>query len=195
VFDPQERLPETRDGFRFRGGHVALDLAATLAARLRLEPRELLAAPADLARWLAAAGLAAPGLAVTDADLHAARALREAIYALAGAAAAGAPLPAEAVAALNAAAESPAAIPRLEGRGALVLLGNAGALLATIAREAVLLLGGASAGRIRQCQSPTCPLLFLDTSRKGDRRWCSMAGCGNKAKAASFRKRHAAGEA
>ena len=50
--------PEDRDGFRFRGGHVALDLAATLGARLKAQPRELLAAPADLDRWLVSAGLA-----------------------------------------------------------------------------------------------------------------------------------------
>jgi predicted RNA-binding Zn ribbon-like protein len=32
-------------------------------------------------------------------------------------------------------------------------------------------------------------VLFVDTSRKGDRRWCSMSACGNKAKVAGFRKR------
>jgi predicted RNA-binding Zn ribbon-like protein len=29
----------------------------------------------------------------------------------------------------------------------------------------------------------------VDTSRSGERRWCSMAGCGNKAKVAEFRQR------
>lgn len=37
--------------------------------------------------------------------------------------------------------------------------------------------------RIRQCQHPACVLWFLDTTRNGTRRWCSMAGCGNRAKA------------
>jgi predicted RNA-binding Zn ribbon-like protein len=37
--------------------------------------------------------------------------------------------------------------------------------------------------RIRRCAHPDCVLWFLDTSRNGTRRWCSMAGCGNRAKA------------
>src|SRR5690606_23867005 len=35
--------------------------------------------------------------------------------------------------------------------------------------------------RLRQCEA--CSWLFLDTSRGGRRRWCSMATCGNRAKA------------
>ncbi|WP_406088147.1 CGNR zinc finger domain-containing protein [Streptomyces virginiae] len=45
-------------------------------------------------------------------------------------------------------------------------------------------------GRIRKCANPPCPLHFLDTSRKGQRRWCSMAVCGNRAKARRHRTRH-----
>ena len=37
--------------------------------------------------------------------------------------------------------------------------------------------------RIRGCASDTCVLHFFDTSRNGTRRWCSMAACGNRAKA------------
>ncbi|QVQ51802.1 CGNR zinc finger domain-containing protein [Spiractinospora alimapuensis] len=38
--------------------------------------------------------------------------------------------------------------------------------------------------RIRACANPGCVLHFFDTSKNGSRRWCSMAGCGNRAKAA-----------
>ncbi|WP_441251112.1 CGNR zinc finger domain-containing protein [Kitasatospora sp. McL0602] len=38
--------------------------------------------------------------------------------------------------------------------------------------------------RIKQCSGPTCVLRFFDTSQNGRRRWCSMAACGNRAKAA-----------
>jgi predicted RNA-binding Zn ribbon-like protein len=38
-------------------------------------------------------------------------------------------------------------------------------------------------GRIRRCANETCVLVFLDTSRNGQRRWCSMASCGNRLKA------------
>ncbi|MGW3814695.1 CGNR zinc finger domain-containing protein [Streptomyces sp. NPDC005046] len=37
--------------------------------------------------------------------------------------------------------------------------------------------------RIRHCAHDTCILHFFDTSRNGTRRWCSMAACGNRAKA------------
>jgi len=37
--------------------------------------------------------------------------------------------------------------------------------------------------RIRRCQHPACVLWFYDTTRNGTRRWCSMATCGNRAKA------------
>lgn len=37
--------------------------------------------------------------------------------------------------------------------------------------------------RIRRCAHPACVLYFLDTSRNGTRRWCSMQACGNRAKA------------
>ncbi|MGW2488797.1 CGNR zinc finger domain-containing protein [Streptomyces sp. NPDC001606] len=37
--------------------------------------------------------------------------------------------------------------------------------------------------RIRSCAGGSCILHFYDTSRNGTRRWCSMAACGNRAKA------------
>lgn len=43
--------------------------------------------------------------------------------------------------------------------------------------------------RIRRCDHPDCILWFLDTSARGTRRWCSMAGCGNRAKAARHHAR------
>lgn len=38
--------------------------------------------------------------------------------------------------------------------------------------------------RIRLCAGPVCVLHFYDISRNGSRRWCSMAACGNRDKAA-----------
>ncbi|WP_116245279.1 CGNR zinc finger domain-containing protein [Nocardiopsis sp. FIRDI 009] len=45
--------------------------------------------------------------------------------------------------------------------------------------------------RIRGCANPACVLHFFDTSRNGTRRWCSMSGCGNRAKAARHHARAA----
>ena len=43
--------------------------------------------------------------------------------------------------------------------------------------------------RIKQCAGHTCILYFFDTSQNGRRRWCSMAACGNRAKAARHYER------
>ena len=179
--------PEDRDGFRFRSGSNVIDLPATLQARLSPAPRELLARPEDLRRWLVSAGIASDEPVVTTDDLSAARALREAIYVLAGRRGGSAARAARDV--LNAVAANPAAVPQLSIAGSMTLTGSTSALLATLAREAVQLFGSDAIKRIRQCESPNCTLYFLDTSRRGDRRWCSMLACGNRAKVQEFRER------
>jgi predicted RNA-binding Zn ribbon-like protein len=42
---------------------------------------------------------------------------------------------------------------------------------------------------VRKCEGSTCSLWFLDVSKAHARRWCSMAVCGNRAKAAAHRAR------
>jgi predicted RNA-binding Zn ribbon-like protein len=42
---------------------------------------------------------------------------------------------------------------------------------------------------LRKCESASCVLYFYDTTKNHRRRWCSMSGCGNKAKAAAFYQR------
>ncbi|MBX6384598.1 MAG: CGNR zinc finger domain-containing protein [Microbispora sp.] len=53
----------------------------------------------------------------------------------------------------------------------------------TAVRDYLRLLAEAP-DRIRRCAQPDCIRYFLDTSRNGKRRWCSMALCGNRVKAA-----------
>ena len=60
-------------------------------------------------------------------------------------------------------------------------------LWAPILGATVNLLSEPNTSRIRQCES--CVLHFLDTSKKGSRRWCSMNICGNKLKVAAYQKR------
>ena len=43
--------------------------------------------------------------------------------------------------------------------------------------------------RVRICANDTCRWVFFDESRSGRRRWCDMASCGNRAKAARHRAR------
>ncbi|SDI23886.1 Conserved protein containing a Zn-ribbon-like motif, possibly RNA-binding [Sinosporangium album] len=44
-------------------------------------------------------------------------------------------------------------------------------------------------GRIKACAHPDCVLHFHDTTKNGTRRWCSMAICGNRSKAARHYER------
>ena len=57
-----------------------------------------------------------------------------------------------------------------------------------VARSAADLLTSSELSALRVCASESCAWLFLDTSRNGSRRWCSMRTCGNRAKA---RRHHA----
>jgi predicted RNA-binding Zn ribbon-like protein len=52
-----------------------------------------------------------------------------------------------------------------------------------IAEAAAELLTSTRLARVRECEGERCGWLFLDTSKAGRRRWCSMADCGNRAKA------------
>jgi predicted RNA-binding Zn ribbon-like protein len=63
-------------------------------------------------------------------------------------------------------------------------------LLAPVLWSAADLLVGPQLSRVRQCANPACGWLFLDTSKGGNRRWCSMSACGNRAKAHRHYMRH-----
>jgi predicted RNA-binding Zn ribbon-like protein len=180
---------ELRDGFKFRSGRLALDLPASLAARLREEPKDLLATPRDLGRWLVAAGLASRNPDPTAEELDQARELREVLYRLAVACARGQAFAAKDRALLNRWAAEPPPAPQLGPAGLTWTRSGVRALLAAVARDGVELFGGPLAQRIRECAGEGCALLFVDISRSGQRRWCSMTGCGNKAKVAEFRRR------
>jgi predicted RNA-binding Zn ribbon-like protein len=54
------------------------------------------------------------------------------------------------------------------------------------------LLVSGQVARVRACADRRCAWLFLDTARGRHRRWCSMEGCGNRAKARRHYKRHRA---
>jgi predicted RNA-binding Zn ribbon-like protein len=62
-------------------------------------------------------------------------------------------------------------------------------LLLPIAEAIGDLVCGKDFTLVRQCEGPTCTLWFHDVSKGHARRWCSMAVCGNRAKAAAHRAR------
>jgi predicted RNA-binding Zn ribbon-like protein len=64
--------------------------------------------------------------------------------------------------------------------------------LARLADPLVTEIGAGRSDRVRICANDTCRWLFYDESRAGRRRWCDMASCGNRAKAARHRARQKA---
>lgn len=67
--------------------------------------------------------------------------------------------------------------------------------LATVRHVAVTsgvrLLGQSPTARLKQCPGDHCGWFFLDTTKRGNRRWCSMDECGQEAKTARRRGRTA----
>jgi predicted RNA-binding Zn ribbon-like protein len=177
---------------RILGGHPALDLANTVSARGDPPGRELLTGPAELLDWAARIELATPGEigawraappALLQAALGAVLELREALYRIFSAQAAGGVPAAADLALLQDLAREAAA-----GRS-LHRLGHGFAwqwrddeqprgIARRIAQAAVELLVGDRLGRVKECQGRHCGWLFLDQSRNGQRRWCADDDCG-----------------
>ncbi len=176
---------------------VALDFLNT-RKYVKSRMTDLISTPEQLRAWLLRVGLDAYGLDV-EISPPAARLLfdethrlRDAIRAAVAAQARGEPVPPRCLYALNRVLEANRFTTQLVQSGerlALIERDTAPAPLAVlspIALAAATLLTEVDRRRIRQCRSDQCGLWFLDTSKNGRRRWCSMATCGNRAKAARY---------
>jgi predicted RNA-binding Zn ribbon-like protein len=71
---------------------------------------------------------------------------------------------------------------------------STGELMLPLAEAAADLVCGEDFRLIRACEGAACTLLFLDRTKAHGRRWCSMAVCGNRAKAAAHRARRGEGQ-
>jgi predicted RNA-binding Zn ribbon-like protein len=60
---------------------------------------------------------------------------------------------------------------------------TAAGILAPVLWSVADILVGPDSARVRECANNRCLWLFLDDSKNGTRRWCSMQACGNRAKA------------
>ncbi len=65
------------------------------------------------------------------------------------------------------------------------------ALLVPAAEAVADLFAHGERSLVRQCEGVNCTLLFYDRTKAHRRRWCSMAVCGNRAKAREHRARQA----
>lgn len=178
---------------------LAIDFANTVAYRGG-KAEESLRTFGDLAAWLASAKALPQAavesliklLAATRADTTKifadAIVLRETIYELIHLTVLKSPPPTEDFKRFNQAlAEAPvrSSLAYNEaGMGwAIELKPTATSILAPVLWSAADLLTGAESARIRECANSQCLWLFLDDSKNGTRRWCSMQACGNRAKA------------
>jgi predicted RNA-binding Zn ribbon-like protein len=70
--------------------------------------------------------------------------------------------------------------------------GAEGMILWSIAKSAADLLTSDQLGRVTECanEEEGCGWVFLDKTRSRTRKWCSMDGCGNRAKARTWYEKH-----
>ena len=195
--------------FVFDGGTLALDLLNTWHFNAD-QPLDLLQSPEDLVIWLAAAGLPDGAYCAELSSsppnrrilLDEALWLRRDILLIVQSLVAGELPPPYTVDALNRILTESGTSFRLDSltippegdqeermEGQLVLnvhehISSVLGVLQPIALSTARIVTEANPTRIRQCASSNCMYWFLDTSKSGRRRWCSMSRCGNRAKVA-----------
>jgi predicted RNA-binding Zn ribbon-like protein len=178
--------------YRFDPGALCLELLTT-GGPGPYRRYEVLHEPADLAVWADRTRLTPmPVLEISKAEVADARRLRDALFQVIIAHMRGEPYPPGGLEVINEAAARPALAPAIAPTGKREWAGTPSGthLVATVARDAVELLTGAFAHRIRTCAAEDCHLVYVDTSRPGRRRWCSMEHCGNRHKVRALRARH-----
>ncbi len=195
----------TEHAFELSGGRPCLDFVNTVGGDRHGSPRERLASYVDLLAWARQSCTIAPAHArrllaearrrPADAEgtHRKALALREALFGIFAASAEQRDPPADDLGRLSdflAGALAHRRLRRTAGGYALQWDDPRAALDAPLWRVALsaadLLTSSADLARVRVCglhETRECSWLFMDQTRAGTRRWCSMKECGNKAKA------------
>ena len=184
------------------GGHVVLNLVNTVDWRTSDEPIEYLHAFDDVLQFGTIAGIITPAerTALSRAGTATARAraykrvidFREAAYRVLRASMEGrSPRSADLRLIGDVVSEAQAARSLTYEHGAFSLAlkdrtSDARLPLWRVALQLGELLTSGVVWRIRECGGPGCGWLFLDTTKSHTRRWCTMEGCGNRAKARRF---------
>jgi predicted RNA-binding Zn ribbon-like protein len=190
------------ENLKLESGWLCLDFANTAAWHLSDQPTERLTSYAELIAWARSIALLPDRAAqqvLRTADQHpteAARvldravALREAIYHIFVAVAAGKTPSAEDQATFNTELSRSMSKSRLVWNKATFDWGRQGEagdldqVLWWVLQSATNLLISEDIQRVGVCADDRgCGWLFYDTSRNRTRQWCSMRGCGNRAKA------------
>lgn len=201
------RTSDWKDGFLFVGNQLTLDFVNTLPVQ-NGEPVELLSDFTALLRWFQAASLA-NSREVANLQQHwgqsnrarqvleAMRVLRERLRKEILSWESGGAVHHSTVHELNRLMAEHPMRTRLKEKGRSPStelwfeLHQPEDLLAPVAHSAAVLFANVDRNRVRKCDQ--CVLHFLDTSKKGTRRWCSMQLCGNRLKVAAYAARQRVG--
>jgi predicted RNA-binding Zn ribbon-like protein len=193
--------PKGVRGFEFNAGWLCLDFTNTVRSRPVSERVDLVKDYDSLISWARQSTILTPGegadlteqarrhpRAAAEA-LSQALALREALYRVFSARAAGLPAPAGDLRTVN------RAIGRSMAKAGLVASASGrfqwawpGAppsldrVVWWVARSAAELLTSRELARVRECAGYDCGWLFIDGTKNRSRRWCDMTTCGNRAK-------------
>jgi predicted RNA-binding Zn ribbon-like protein len=188
-------------GFEFNAGWLCLDFTNTVRARPISERVDLINNYEDLIDWARQSTILTPGegAGLTEQARRHPRAaaealgealtLREALYRIFSARAAGLPAPAGDLRTANRAVGRAMAkaglVTSASGRFQWAWPGSAPGLDRVtwwIARSAAELLTSRQLAAVRECAGYDCGWLFLDVTKNRSRRWCDMTTCGNRAK-------------
>ncbi|NQV14847.1 ABATE domain-containing protein [bacterium] len=192
-------------------GWLCLDFANTMDMHAAEEPQETLHDYKDLVAWAETRGVLSPGEAEglrkqgkrepgqAEHVLQESIGLREALYQIFSAVAAGGSAQPQNLEQLNKALKhaSPnmSLVPKDRGftwawEGAQPSLGS---ILWPISQSAAELLTLGDLTRIGECAAEDgCGWLFFDTTKNHSRRWCDMRDCGNRDKVRRYYKRQTA---
>ena len=189
--------------FDWSGGDPALDFVNTLDERPSGAPVENLATYGDLVRFAGLAGLIEASASARLRSLEGpncsriarrARALREHLYAILGAAHSGKTMPKASLDAIGSEVHRAHAARLLVATATLnsvshrwVRPSSPEIPLHACALAIETLLVTADHSRIRKCGASDCEVYFIDTSKAHRRLWCSMQNCGNREKQRRWR--------
>ena len=196
--------------FDLTGGNLCLNFANTLDKRLSSQPEDKLGGYQAFVAFGQQTGALSPSEArklrqegsrdkgeATRVFLRAVG-VRELIFRVMSAVAAGRKVSEADTAALNAEIQKLNAgsqISPVHGKGTWKWAereDGADRLMGRILRSAVEILTSNDIERVKKCASEKCCWLFLDRSRSRNRRWCEMRTCGSQQKARAYYQRKTA---
>jgi len=203
----KDAMNEDIDSLNLLAGYLCLDFVNTVDPRLGDEPRDYLCNYFDLLAWSRRANILSRTTferLQREAERHPGKAketflkaihLREAMYEIFARQVEAKGKPRSGLTVLNSfLSEVPPRIKLLQNNQGFVWEppregSDLTQIMWPIVWSAADLLVMNEFRAVKMCQGVKCGWLFLDKSRSGNRSWCNMKGCGNRAKASRFYKR------